>query len=76
MLDGIRCVATLLVQGKIKFYDECRNTLQEFSSYMWDEKASQRGEDKPVKFKDHCMDAVRYMCYTVIRKSGGISILK
>lgn len=76
VLDGIRRVATLLMQKKIKFYRECENTLREFSSYMWDEKASQRGEDKPVKFQDHCMDAVRYFVYTVISKQSGISILK
>lgn len=76
ILDGIRYVATLLMREEIGIYKECTNTLQEFASYRWDEKASQRGEDKPIKQADHCMDAVRYFCYTVIRKPVGMHILK
>jgi PBSX family phage terminase large subunit len=76
VLDGIRFVSSLLSMGKIGIYKECRHTLQEFASYVWDEKASQRGEDKPVKQWDHCMDAVRYFCYTVIRKPNRVTILK
>ena len=29
-------------------------------SYMWDDKAAQRGEEKPVKQQDHGPDALRY----------------
>lgn len=64
--DGIRLVGTFLNQEKIKFCDCCINTLMEFASYIWDEKAAERGEDKPVKQRDHAMDAIRYMCYTVL----------
>lgn len=35
---------------------------------IWDEKAIERGEDKPVKQFDHCMDAARYFAYTIIRR--------
>ena len=76
VLDGIRYVATMLMLGKIGIYKECKNTLQEFASYIWDEKAAEHGEDKPIKQHDHCMDALRYFVYTVIRKLSGISILK
>ena len=76
VLDGIRFVASLLNQGKISISDQCPNTIKEFGSYIWDQKASERGEDKPVKQHDHAMDALRYFCYTIIRKPGGISILK
>ena len=76
VLDGIRFVGTLLNQGKIKIYARCENTIKEFSSYVWDKKAVERGEDKPVKIADHCMDALRYLCYTIIRKPSGIQILK
>lgn len=76
VLDGIRFVASLLNQGKIAISDQCPNTIKEFGSYIWDQKASERGEDKPVKQHDHAMDALRYFCYTIIRKPGGISILK
>lgn len=76
MADGIRFVGTLLNQGKIKFYIECENTIKEFGSYVWDKKAADRGEDKPVKTEDHCMDAIRYMCYTIVRKLSSLQILK
>lgn len=76
VLDGIRFVAMLLNQDRIVFLRCCENTIKEFASYIWDEKAADRGEDKPVKVRDHAMDAVRYMCYTVIRKPGGVTVLK
>lgn len=76
VLDGIRYVGTLLNQELILFNQECVNTIKEFNSYIWDAKATDRGEDKPIKTHDHAMDAVRYFCYTIIRSSGGLSILK
>ena len=76
VLDGIRYVASLLNQVQIAIEEGCINTRKEFASYVWDEKASERGADKPVKQFDHCMDALRYFCYTIIRKPGGVSILK
>ena len=64
--DGIRLVATMLNLDRIKFEEGCLNTRKEFASYVWDEKAATSGEDKPVKQFDHCMDAVRYFCYTIL----------
>ena len=64
--DGIRLVGTLLNQKRILFYNCCVNTIKEFASYIWDDKAAEHGEDKPVKQHDHCMDAVRYFCTTVL----------
>lgn len=66
MLDGIRYVASLLNSEKIMFNESCKNTIGEFNSYIWDKKASDKGEDKPIKEHDHAMDAVRYFCYTII----------
>ena len=64
--DGIRLVATLLNLGKILFCNCCENTIHEFGSYIWDAKAAERGEDKPIKQHDHAMDAIRYFCYTIL----------
>lgn len=66
VLDGIRLVATLLNLKKLFFCNSCENTIAEFQSYIWDEKAADRGEDKPVKQHDHAMDAVRYFVYTIL----------
>jgi phage terminase large subunit len=54
----------LLTNGTYKICSNCTQTLKEFSNYLWDSKASQRGEDKPIKQNDHSMDAQRYALYT------------
>lgn len=66
VLDGIRLVGMLLNLGLLGFASSCTETLKEFASYIWDEKGLETGEDRPVKQHDHCMDAVRYFCSTVI----------
>lgn len=76
VLDGIRYVSSLLNKDKIGIYHECKNTILEFNSYIWDSKATERGEDKPIKTRDHCMDSNRYFCYTIIRGGDGIKVLK
>ncbi len=76
VLDGIRFVGTLLTQGTLFFDRFCENTIKEFSSYVWDGKAAEHGEDKPVKERDHAMDALRYQAMTVIRRTGGMKIFK
>lgn len=68
VLDGIRFTGTQLNLCSIQFSSKCVNTIKEFSSYIWDKKACERGEDKPLKQHDHAMDAVRYFCYTIIYK--------
>lgn len=74
VIDGIRFVGTMLNEEKILFSESCTNTLKEFNSYIWDVKATDRGEDKPVKTNDHAMDAVRYFVYTIIFKSKKATI--
>lgn len=64
--DGIRLVAMLLNTERLAFSQSCKNTIMEFASYIWDPKAAERGEDKPIKQHDHAMDAVRYFCYTIL----------
>ncbi|WP_223823515.1 PBSX family phage terminase large subunit [Rummeliibacillus sp. TYF-LIM-RU47] len=76
VLDGIRNVATALEKQLIKYNDCCKETFREFSSYIWDEKAADRGEDKPVKQNDHQMDGDRYFVNTIVMKKRGITILK
>ena len=76
VLDGIRFVASLLLQRRIGIDKSCVNMEKEFASYVWDDKAAERGEDKPVKEHDHCMDALRYFCMTVIRRPAGMKILR
>lgn len=76
VLDGIRFVATLLLTGSIFIDKSCENLIKEFASYIWDAKAADKGEDKPVKEHDHALDALRYFCMTIIKMRPGIRILK
>ncbi len=62
--DGIAEVSSMIQQGRLLFKRSCRNTINEFGIYAWDEKAANRGEDKPLKTNDHAMDAVRYFVKT------------
>jgi PBSX family phage terminase large subunit len=75
VLEGIRNLATSLIDGAIKYNDCCKETFREFSSYVWDEKAAERGEDKPIKQNDHHLDSDRYFVNTVIKKKS-LKILK
>lgn len=67
--DGIRVVGSLLAKRNIRINKEnCKGLLGEMRSYVWDDKAAERGEEKPVKQKDHGPDALRYYCYTILPK--------
>jgi PBSX family phage terminase large subunit len=60
VLGGIRTVASLMATNRMVVSDRCVELMKEIPSYVWDEKATLRGEDKPVKANDHSCDAVRY----------------
>jgi len=53
VLDGIRFVAGLLANGTLKIVGSCKNLIHEFQSYVWNEKARERGKDEPLKKFDH-----------------------
>ena len=65
VLDGIRFTGTLISQEKVKIHESCKNTIKEFSAYLWDDKS---GEDKVIKENDHSMDQMRYFCQTLRHK--------
>lgn len=68
VLDGIRVVGSLLARRMIRINRKCKGLTGEMRSYVWDDKAAERGEEKPVKQKDHGPDALRYYCYTKLPK--------
>ena len=74
VLSGIANVSTELNAGRLLFCDCCHEIFDEFLSYIWDQKAAERGEDKPVKQYDHAMDDMRYFVQTVLYKSKGLRI--
>lgn len=60
VLDGIRKVGTMTERRTIRINRKCSGLIPEMQSYVWDEKAVERGEEKPVKQMDHGPDALRY----------------
>ncbi|WP_143314218.1 PBSX family phage terminase large subunit [Clostridium sp. HBUAS56017] len=67
VLDGIRTVASALSLGLFYVNDVCKETLKEFASYVWDDKKASKGIEEVLKENDHCMDAMRYFIYTILR---------
>lgn len=61
---GIRTMASLLGAGQLLVSDRCTGLIQEIPGYSWDDKASKRGEDKPLKTADHSIDGARYAIAT------------
>lgn len=66
VLDGIRYTASLLNKDRLLFRPCCKNTIQEFGVYSW---KPDTVEDEVIKENDHCMDAMRYFCYTHLATS-------
>lgn len=67
VLPGIEFTRNMIYDGRLSFHPGMVRTREEFGSYSWDPKASDRGEDRPIKVHDDCMDALRYLAYTFMR---------
>ena len=63
VLNGIRCVASMMQAGLVTIHESCAASRREFGAYCWDDKAK---EDRVVKENDHAMDDIRYFCYTIL----------
>jgi hypothetical protein len=76
--DGIRFVSSMVEDGRYTVDPSCKETIKGYQSYIWDEKAQRRGEDKPLKENDHCNDRDRYGIFTHLggsrRTIGGTQV--
>ncbi|MER5413902.1 PBSX family phage terminase large subunit [Streptomyces virginiae] len=70
--DGIRSVANLLDSGRLLIHRSCEGLITEFPSYVWDDAAAARGEDRPVKASDHSLDALRYAVHSTAHEWRGL----
>lgn len=68
VLDGIRFKAAMLSNNRFFIDRSCNHTILEYGAYIWDAKAQQRGEDKPLKQNDHTKDRDRYALYSHFSK--------
>ena len=62
---GIEKVTEGMGTGLLNISPACKHLIDELHEYSWDEQASRRGEDKPVKIRDHGADALRYFALTM-----------
>ena len=63
--EGVATTAVMIGNRQVKAdRSRCPALLREIHSYVWDDKARHRGEERPVKDHDHAMDALRYLCHT------------
>ena len=67
VLAGIEFTRNVLYSGALVLSDRCRNLRSQFSTYSWDPKASERGEEKPIKQNDDAVDALRYFANTFMK---------
>lgn len=64
VLPGIQTLASLLSVDKIVVSDTCQHLIDRIPGYVWDDKATARGETAPVKADDDEADALRYAIFT------------
>lgn len=64
VLNGITFMTSEMAKGNLFVLPQCASLIKEIESYVWDPKASEKGEDKPLKKDDHSIDAARYACFT------------
>lgn len=76
VISGIRCVSSMLQEGRYLIDEDCKATLSEIQTYSWDKRAQELGDDKPVKKNDHAMDRDRYALYTHLMKPSRKAINK
>jgi PBSX family phage terminase large subunit len=59
--DGIQIMTSEMKKGNLYILAECKNTIREIESYVWDSKSAEKGYDEPLKKNDHSTDALRYV---------------
>lgn len=60
VMDGIKTVK----HQKLHINHESANLIKEIRTYKWRQDKDDNNLDEPVKFNDHCMDAMRYAIHT------------
>jgi PBSX family phage terminase large subunit len=62
--EGIHRMTSEMKIGNLFICAECKNTIKEIESYVWDPKAAKDGYDEPLKQNDHSVDCLRYIINT------------
>jgi phage terminase large subunit len=57
---GIHRVSEVMACKLLRVHEDCVNERRECGLYSWDKKASEKGNEVPLKINDHTQDAKRY----------------
>lgn len=70
---GIEIVRRMLRERLVEFTSDMVNTISEFRTYEWDDfdDIDKNSKEKPRKYHDHAMDAVKYMLMSLSRRLPG-----
>jgi len=60
VLLGVKHTSKFMQQKNLVIHKSCSTLIEQIQSYSWDQKAADKGEDKPSKVNDHLCDALRY----------------
>lgn len=64
VLEGIKITSKFIAGKNIVIQKGCTTLIECLQSYCWDPKAADRGEDQPLKKKEHIADSLRYAIYS------------
>lgn len=64
VLPGIMTLTSLFALGLLRIHVSCVDLIDEIAGYSWDDEASEKGLDEPLKIADHGPDALRYALHT------------
>lgn len=67
VLNGIQVMTNLMKEGSLCVMESCPNLIREIEGYCWDSRASEKGDDEPIKRNDHAVDALRYCCKSFLK---------
>jgi Terminase-like family. len=67
VVDGIRTQAAMLQAGEYAIVRDPSNDqcIRDYGAYLWDQKAQDRGVDKPLQENDHTKDEERYFLHSM-----------
>lgn len=64
VIEGIKVTSKFISGKNLVVHKGCTTLHEVLQTYQWDPKAADRGEDAPLKKREHIADALRYACYT------------
>lgn len=64
VLAGIRTTSKFIANKNLLIHKSCQTLIECIQTYAWDPKAADRGEDAPLKKREHILDALRYAVYS------------